>query len=101
MCVEAHDLAASKLAAYREKDKEFVRLLLIERMIDAKILTERIRSLNVKELLRVRLLQWVKITAEELGRSGINSFRGLSGRPLDVPLSILKEPSGTSPSDRR
>ena len=66
LCIEAHDLAASKLAAYREKDKEFVRLLLIEKMIDVKILTERIISLNVKELLRERLLQWVKITAEEL-----------------------------------
>jgi hypothetical protein len=65
-CIEAHDLAASKLAAYREKDKEFVRLLLIEKMIDAKILKERISSLNVKEQLRERLLLWVKITAEEL-----------------------------------
>ena len=65
-CIEANDLAASKLAAYRGKDKEFVRLLLIEKMIDVKILTERIRTLNVKEQLRERLLQWVKITAEEL-----------------------------------
>ena len=66
LCIEAHDLAASKLAAYREKDKEFVRLLLIDKMIDVKILTERISSLNVKEELRERLLQWVKITAAEL-----------------------------------
>ena len=67
LCIEVHDLATSKLtAAYREKDKEFVRLLLIEKMIDVKILTERISSLNVKEQLRERLLQWVKITAEEL-----------------------------------
>ena len=65
-CIETHDLATSKLAAYREKDKEFVRLLLIEKMIDVKILTERISSLNVKEQLRERLLQWVEITAEEL-----------------------------------
>jgi len=69
LCIEAHDLAASKLAAYREKDREFVRLLLIEKMIDARILTERIPSLNVKEQLRERVLQWVKITAEELEAS--------------------------------
>lgn len=69
LCIEAHDLAASKLAAYREKDREFVRLLLIEKMIHAKILTERITSLNVKEQLREHLLQWVKITAEELEAS--------------------------------
>jgi hypothetical protein len=69
LCIEAHDLAASKLAAYREKDKEFVRLLMIEKMIDVKILTKRIRSMNVKAQLRERLLQWVKISAEELGFS--------------------------------
>jgi len=66
LCIEAHDLAASKLAAYREKDKEFVRLLLIEKMIDVTILTERVSSLNVEDQLRERLLQWIKITAEEL-----------------------------------
>jgi len=66
LCIEAHDLAASKLAAYREKDKEFVRLLLIEKMINAKILTERIRLLNVEKELRNRFLQWVQISAEEL-----------------------------------
>ena len=65
-CIEMHDLAASKLAAYREKDKEFVRLLLIEKMIDANILRERISALDVKEQLQERLLYWIKITAEEL-----------------------------------
>jgi hypothetical protein len=35
-------------------------------MIDAIILSERIRSLNVEGQLRDRLLQWVKITAKEL-----------------------------------
>jgi len=66
LCVEAHDLAASKLAAFREKDNEFVRLLLIEKMIDVKILTERISLLNVDEQLRERLFQWAQISAEEL-----------------------------------
>jgi hypothetical protein len=69
LCIEAHDLAASKLAAYREKDKEFVRLLLIEKMIDANILMERISTLAVEEQLQQRLLYWLKITAEELSGS--------------------------------
>ena len=56
LCVEAHDLAASKLAAYRPKDKEFVRRLLIE----------RISSLKIEVQLRERLMRWVSITAEEL-----------------------------------
>src|SRR6202022_2414100 len=32
-CVEAHDLAASKLAAFRDKDRDFVRVLLAEEMV--------------------------------------------------------------------
>lgn len=67
LCLEVHDLAASKLAAYREKDKEFVRLLLIEKMIDVTILEERIGNLNIEKRLRERFLRWVSITAEELG----------------------------------
>jgi hypothetical protein len=66
LCVEAHDLAASKLAAYRPKDKEFVRQLLIEKMIDDIILTERIDSLNIEGQLRERLMRWVEVTAQEL-----------------------------------
>jgi hypothetical protein len=65
-CVEAHDLAASKLVAYREKDRDFVRVLLTGGMINAQILLERICSLVIDEPLRERLVQWVQITAEEL-----------------------------------
>ncbi len=32
-CVEAHDLAVSKLVAFRDKDKDFVRTLLVEKLI--------------------------------------------------------------------
>jgi hypothetical protein len=69
LCIEVHDLACSKLAAHREKDKEFARLLLIEKMIDSNILMERISTLDVKEELRERLQNWIKITAEELAVS--------------------------------
>jgi hypothetical protein len=65
-CIETHDLAASKLVAYRQKDRDFVRLLLIERMINTQILLDRISSLGIDESLRVGLIQWIKITAEEL-----------------------------------
>ena len=65
-CVEIHDLAASKLAAYREKDRDFVRTLLAEGMIDAKILIKRINSLKIDEELRERLLLWIRYTTEEL-----------------------------------
>jgi hypothetical protein len=32
-CLEVHDLAASKLAAFRDRDREFVRLLLRDRLL--------------------------------------------------------------------
>ena len=66
LCVEAHDLAASKLAAFRPKDKEFVRQLLIEKMIDDNVLAERIGLLKIGGQLRERLMRWVNITAQEL-----------------------------------
>ena len=65
-CVEIHDLAASKLAAYREKDRDFVRTSLIEGMIAPEILIERINLLNIDEELRDRLLRWTQNTIEEL-----------------------------------
>jgi hypothetical protein len=39
-CLEAHDLAASKLVAYRPKDRDFVRVLLAEGLIDPGVLGE-------------------------------------------------------------
>ncbi len=65
-CVEAHDLATSKLAAFRPKDRDFVRVLLTEEMIGAQILIERIKLLKIDEQLRKRIIQWVQRTAEEL-----------------------------------
>ena len=65
-CLEIHDLAASKLAAYREKDRDFVRTLLIEEMIAPETLIERINLLNINAELRDRFLQWIQNTIEEL-----------------------------------
>ena len=65
-CVETHDLAVSKLVAYRQKDRDFVRVLLTERMINTQILLERINSLRIDKPMRERLVQWVQNTADEL-----------------------------------
>lgn len=51
-CLESHDLAASKLAAFREKDREFVRDLLVEGMISPRKLVARIRLLPVAPMER-------------------------------------------------
>lgn len=65
-CLEAHDLAASKLAAYREKDRVFVATLLVEGLIDGQVLLARIRALPVTDEVRDRLTRWVEVTLEDL-----------------------------------
>jgi hypothetical protein len=44
-CLEAHDLAAAKLAAGRDQDRQFVQVLLTERLVSADQLGERIATL--------------------------------------------------------
>ncbi len=44
-CLEAHDLAISKLVAGREQDVEFLRVLLKEGMVDPRVLAERVSML--------------------------------------------------------
>ena len=65
-CVEAHDLAASKLIAFREKDRVFVRRLLLEDMIDAGKLVKRIQFIDTEKELKERALDWTKRIATEL-----------------------------------
>ena len=64
LCVEAHDLAVSKLVAFRDKDKSFVRVLLLEHLIDPGTLLRRLRQLPnhervTKELLRL-IEAWIQ-----------------------------------------
>ena len=65
-CLETHDLAASKLAAFREKDRDFVRTLLVEGLIDASTLLDRIATLPVDIEVRSKLSRWVEGTSREL-----------------------------------
>jgi hypothetical protein len=66
LCVEGHDLAASKLAAFRDKDRNFVRVLLRERMVRGRRLVERLRALPLEADRIDRLVKWVKATEREL-----------------------------------
>lgn len=61
-CLESHDLAASKLAAFREKDRRFVRTLLVERLVDPDLLVSRIAALAVDQDTRRRTREWVRAT---------------------------------------
>lgn len=70
LCLEGHDLAASKLAAFREKDVDFVRVLLAEKLIKPRTLIARIRTLPLPEEERERRVMWVDLTFRELSRGG-------------------------------
>lgn len=67
-CVEGHDLAASKLAAFREKDREFVRVLLAGHLIRLPQLVRRILLLPPEKVDTKRLVAWVNGTARELSK---------------------------------
>ena len=72
-CVEAHDLAASKLAAFRPKDKEFVRVLLSEGLVRGRKLLLRIEQVpagrRMPAELGAQMIEWVKGLVKDLGRA--------------------------------
>lgn len=70
LCVEAHDLAASKLVAHREKDRVFVATLLVEGLIGGRTLLERIDALPADEEMKDMLNRWVRATVAEVGGEG-------------------------------
>lgn len=65
-CLEAHDLAASKLAAWRDKDREFVRLLLRENIVKPEKLVRLIHLLPLSVETRSMLERWMDGTAREI-----------------------------------
>ena len=66
-CLQGYDLAASKLAAFREKDRDFVRVLLAERLLHTSTLKERLAAMPLTAEERARLVDWVGHTAAALG----------------------------------
>ncbi len=66
-CLQGYDLAASKLAAFREKDRAFVRVLLAERLLESSTLKERLTAMPISAHERARLVDWVVHTAAALG----------------------------------
>lgn len=67
LCVEAHDLAASKLAAFREKDLDFVTTLLQERLVSPNLLSVRVSTLPLPAEEKARLGRWLAVTVTGLG----------------------------------
>lgn len=70
-CVEAHDLAASKLVAFRDKDRDFVRVLLRDHLIQPKKLRLRLSQLpehpQLTPQLRKAIDQWIRGVLEDVG----------------------------------
>jgi hypothetical protein len=66
-CLEAHDLAASKLAAFRPKDLDFVRTLLVEGLVNARKLRLRIQQLPPARIPADTMLTWLDATVREIG----------------------------------
>jgi hypothetical protein len=65
LCLEVHDLAASKLAAFRDKDRDFVRVLLVEKLLRPRTLIGRIRRLPIGVSQKERLIVWVDTIVNE------------------------------------
>lgn len=68
-CLEAHDLAASKLAAFREKDRDFVRTLLAEGLVNFPKLMLRVRQLTRSDPPVDRIVKWIEVTQRDLASS--------------------------------
>lgn len=66
-CLEVHDLAISKLVAGRERDLDFLQVLVRERMVDPAVLHDRLSTLTLPDnriqALRERLLRVVSARA--------------------------------------
>lgn len=72
-CIEAHDLAVSKLVAWREKDRDFVRVLLAEELVSPRKLVLRIGQLpkhdRAPEQHRETMRTWVRGIIKDLGKA--------------------------------
>ena len=61
LCVEPHDLVASKLAAWRQKDREYAAALLESGLISPRTLLDRVRRLEgISEARKRMILEWVR-----------------------------------------
>jgi len=73
-CVEAHDLAVSKLVAFREKDRDFVRILLLEKLIKPRTLALRLHQLPKHSRVTPQLLavieQWIGGVLKDIASRG-------------------------------
>jgi hypothetical protein len=66
VCPEIHDLAASKLAAGRDKDFDYVSVLIERDLVDTQKLLRRVARLDVPSEQRLRIREWIGAVAHRL-----------------------------------
>jgi hypothetical protein len=60
LCLERHDCVASKLGAFREKDREFAQALIDGLLVDGGVVAERVTQIeDLEPRLRARILAWL------------------------------------------
>jgi Nucleotidyltransferase of unknown function (DUF6036) len=57
--LEPHDCVVSKLVAGREKDHAFADALISSRLVDPRVVAERIETVDVAPAVRTRLRNWI------------------------------------------
>lgn len=71
LCIEAHDLAISKLVAFRDKDRDFVRVLILEQLVSPRKLLLRLRQLPTHPSVTRELIQkveaWIRGVVRDAG----------------------------------
>ena len=65
ICPDLHDLVVSKCAAGRDKDADFVRILLASGLVEANILLERIAMLDPAKHSIAYITQWTQRRVQE------------------------------------
>lgn len=65
ICPDLHDLTVSKCAAARDKDADYVRVLLQHQLVKLDVLLERIALLDASKHDLTRITQWTQRRAKE------------------------------------
>lgn len=89
-CLHPSDLAASKLAAGRDKDWDFVRTMLQHGIVDQSVLRDRILVLPVCEEHQTKLLRWVS-SAKAGKTQGGEKISNQSKPDPEALIDFLKE----------
>lgn len=65
-CLDASDIAVSKLMAFREKDRTYVRALLVHRLVDGAVVLARLQTVEASAEERAHRHRWLRSTMAEI-----------------------------------